>query len=80
MAFLIRVSRVRTPEGALRTLFLRTLRLPRGRCFFVLEKLSVYAGLRALNHLLYASKKLSNIFFTSSKANLNLNTMYSRYL
>nr|DAR52027.1 MAG TPA: hypothetical protein [Inoviridae sp.] len=27
------MSRVRTPEGALRTLFLRTMRLPRGRCF-----------------------------------------------
>jgi hypothetical protein len=30
--------------------------------------------------LLYALKKLSNIFFTSSKANLNLNTVYSRDL
>jgi len=29
------VSRVRTPEGALKALFLRTKRLPRGRCFFV---------------------------------------------
>ena len=32
---LIRVSRVRAPEGALRTLFLRTLRLPRGQCFLL---------------------------------------------
>ena len=40
---LIRVSRVRTPEGALRTLFLRTLRLPRGRCFFF-----IYAGFRGV--------------------------------
>ena len=38
------MSRVRTPEGALRTLFLRTKRLPRGRCFLF------YKGLRTFGH------------------------------
>ena len=37
------------PEGALRTLFLRTMRLPRGRCFLF------YKGLRTFGHLYFLS-------------------------